>query len=440
MKRIIDHFLFQWKIAPERKVLLVRGARQVGKTYSVRKLAKKFEHFLEVNFEEEPQIKAFFELSLNPKNINEKLAAYYGVPVIEGKTLIFFDEIQACPQALRALRFYHEKTPHLHVIAAGSLLEFALSEIPSFGVGRISNLFLYPLCFKEFLWAIELGELSEMILKANPLYPMDSVLHQQLVDKFRIFQILGGMPAVVQTYIKENDLRKCQIILDELLTTFRDDFAKYRERIPQIKLRRTFESIAHQLGGKFKYSNVSPENSSQGYKDALDLLIKAGLAYKIYHTSARGLPLGSQTNIKKFKVILFDLGICQRLLGLDIASHMLDQPIDLINKGNLSEAFVGLELVAHHAPHVEPQLFYWHREARASNAEVDYVIQKGEKIVPIEVKAGTKGQMQSLFIFLKERGLPFGIRISHENFGMYDQIITFPIYSVEKLMTDEFIC
>ena len=182
------------------------------------------------------------------------------------------------------------------------------------------------------------------------------------------------------------------------------------------------------------YSNISETGSAQGYKEALELLIKAGLAHKIPHTHARGIPLGAQTNPKKFKVIPSDLGLAQRLLGLKLSDHITKSPQNLINKGSLAEIFVGLELVAHHSPSSRPELYYWHREQPASNAEVDYVIQKENEIIPLEVKAGTKGQMQSLFLFLKERNLPYGIRLSHENFGSYDQIETVPIYAIENIL------
>lgn len=433
MKRSIDKDLIDWKTKENRYVLLLRGARQVGKTYAVRTLAKDFEYFLEVNFEEEKAVHSFFEDSLNPKAINEKLIAYFGVPIVPGKTILFFDEIQACPNALRALRFYHEKMGGLHVVAAGSLLEFALEEIPSFGVGRIMSLFMYPMTFGEFMEATGHQSLYQMIFAANEKKPMDDVLHKHLLDRFKIYQIIGGMPAVVETYRQSEDVRVCQKILDTLLVSLQDDFAKYKKKSPVLRLREIFQSIPFQAGNKFKYSNVEAQGSIVAYKEALELLVRAGLAYKVYHTSARGIPLGTQTDPKKFKILLFDIGLHQRLVGLNLSELIILKPIDMINKGSLAETFVGLEIIAHSAPHTVPQLYYWHREAKAANAEIDYVIQKNDQIIPIEVKAGTKGQMQSLHLFLRERKLPFGIRISHENFACFEQIHILPIYAVEKL-------
>ncbi|HBQ20335.1 MAG: hypothetical protein A2Z91_05855 [Deltaproteobacteria bacterium GWA2_38_16] len=433
MKRQIDRYLQAWKEDQERKVLLLRGARQVGKTYCVRRLAETFETFMEINFEEDPRLISFFEGALNPSEINQKLIAYSGVSLKPGKSLLFFDEIQACPNAIRALRFYNEKMPNLHVIAAGSMLEFALSEIPSFGVGRISNLFLYPLSFREFLWALGREELDQMVQNANVSQPLDTTLHRELLEKFRIYQVLGGMPAVISAFISGRDLPSCQKIIDELVMTFQDDFAKYKKKVSVIRLMEVFRSAAHQAGGKFQYSKVAQQEAIHGYKVALELLIKSGLIYRVYHTSANGIPLGAQINQKKFKVILFDLGIHQRLLGLNLSDHMLKDPMDLISKGNLAELFVGLELMAYHDPTIRPQLYYWHRESRASNAEVDYVVQRENEILPIEVKAGTKGGMRSLFLFLEEKGMKLGVRFSHENFSRLEKIKVIPIYAVSTL-------
>lgn len=433
MERIIDKYLLEWKAENSRKVVLLRGARQVGKTYSVRKLGRSFKYFLEINFEEEKDLRAVFQGSLNPQNICEKLSAFFSVPIVPGETLLFFDEIQACPEALSSLRFFYEKIPGLHLIAAGSLLEFALSEIPSQGVGRIHSLFMYPMSFVEFLTANEAKAIIGLVNKSNTRNPLEEVFHNKLVEYLKTYLFIGGMPEVVQTYIDRKDLILCQKKLDDLLVTFRDDFTKYRRKSPVGRLREVFDSIVFQAGNKFKYSNIDSSSRSQDLKDALDLLLQAGLAYKIYHTSAQGLPLGAQINTKKFKVILFDVGLHQRLLGLDLRSYLLSENFQGINRGNIAEIFVGLELMCNGPVHISRQLFYWHREARGSNAEIDYLIQKEGCIVPIEVKAGTKGQMQSMYLFLKSHRLEYGIRVSLENFSEYGKIKALPLYAVYKI-------
>ncbi|OGJ88041.1 MAG: hypothetical protein A2350_18300 [Candidatus Raymondbacteria bacterium RifOxyB12_full_50_8] len=440
MNRKIDEYLLNWKNKKDRKVLLLRGARQVGKTYSIRELGKRFDHYLEVNFEENKEVKTFFSGSLDPVSIIEKLIPYFGVPILPGKTLLFLDEIQACPDALRALRFFHEKLPELHVVAAGSLLEFALEEIPSFGVGRIEMLFMYPMNFIEFLGATENEYLVSAVEGASPAKPLEEAIHGKLLDRFKIYQMVGGLPETVSDFRENRDVRACQQITAAHINTLESDFTKYKKRAPVIKLQETFRAISRQAGGKFKFSNIVEGASSHGYREALELLIQAGLGQKVFHTAARGIPLGAQMDIRKFKALPFDLGVHQMLMGLDLSRQVVAAPIDMINKGNLAEISAGLEIITGNPPWLRPQLFYWHRESPGSSAEVDYVVQYGEKIIPAEVKAGTKGQMQSLHLFLEERNLGRGVRFSQENFSVYGRIMTIPIYAASlagKILSSE---
>jgi predicted AAA+ superfamily ATPase len=429
MKRRIDDYLKEWKSDPARRVLLVRGARQVGKTYSIRALGSTFEHLLEANFEEHPRIKTFFDDQLSPEKIIEKLSAYFGTPVIPGKTILFFDEIQACPNCLRSLRFFHEEAPALHVAAAGSLLEFAISEIPSFGVGRITSLFMFPFSFWEFLGANGMEQLAAVAANSNTGKPVDPVLHSRLLEYLRTFCAIGGMPAVVDTYVTSHDLIKCQRVLSDIVETFRSDFAKYGKKAAVTQLGEVFESVALQAGGKFKYSTVNPSRSHYELKKAMDLLVRAGLVYQVFHTDARGIPLGAQIDPRRFKAMLFDTGIHQRLLNLDFSSYLVQNDADLVNKGAVAELFAGLEIIANSSPWERPQLHYWHREARNSNAEVDFVCRDGTKPLPVEVKSSRRGSMQSLHLFLTERNLSRGIRLSHENFTAYGAIETVPLYA-----------
>jgi uncharacterized protein len=432
VKRNIDKTLQTWKEDEYRKVLLIRGARQVGKTYSIREFGKSFSSFLEVNFEEHKDINSFFTQSLTPSNIIEKLSLFFMQPIIPGETLLFFDEIQSSPNAIRSLRFFHEKMPDLHLVAAGSLLEFALSEIPSFGVGRIESRFMYPLSFLEFLDALNGESLVKLIVNAGLFNPIDPVLHKKIIGLMRTYQLIGGLPDVIKTYIRTGDLLKCQDVLDALILTYSDDFSKYRGRVPSEILTEVFHSIAMQSGGKFKYSNISQERSST-HKKALDILLMSGIAYKIYHTSAQGIPLGAHIKNNKFKISLFDTGIYQRLSKLNLSKYVLSSYDELLNKGALVEVFVCNEMIASGNSHTKPEIFYWHREKRGSNAEIDYVIERNGNIVPIEVKSGTKGKMQSLYLFLKERGISKGIRVSGENFSQYNNIISIPAYAVSNL-------
>jgi uncharacterized protein len=437
LKRSIDPALLSWENNPERLVLLVRGARQVGKTYSVRNLESTFRHILEINFEERTEAKSFFEGDLLVQDICEKLTAFFGVPLIPGETLLFFDEIQTCPNCLRALRFFHERMPDLHVVAAGSLLEFVLAEIPAFGVGRIQSLFMYPLSFGEFMGAIDSQALWDYARNRKPAEPLDAPIHQKLVDKMRTYMLVGGMPAAVDSYVRKRDLRACQDLIGALLTTFFDDFSKYANRIDPLVLRDTLRSVGSQAGGKFKYASVGADIPGRTAKSALDLLCRAGLAYRVYHTAARGIPLGAHKDHKRLKVIPFDIGIHQRMLGLSLPEIIIADPAKMVHRGHLAEIFAGLQCIMESSPLLEPELFCWHREARDADAEVDYVFQQSDRIVPVEIKSGLRGSMQSMRLFLKERNLPVGIRLSAENASRYKDILSLPLYTAGRLVSDD---
>ncbi|MBF0433272.1 MAG: ATP-binding protein [Fibrobacteria bacterium] len=388
---------------------------------------------MEINFEAQKQARFFFEGDLDIPELCERLSAYARVPIIPGETLVFFDEVQACPNCLRALRFFHEQMPDLHVIAAGSLLEFAISEIPSFGVGRISSIFMYPLSFMEFLRA-EGGEmLADYIEKNGTDNPMDAPFHSRLLERLRIFFLIGGMPAVVDAYCRQHDLLACQEIIDNLLSSILDDLGKYEKRAIPHHLRDTLRAVSHQAGGKFMYTAVGEGLQNREIKIYLDILERAGLIYRVFHTAARGIPLGAQINERRFKIIPFDSGIHQRILGLDLSEHLVMSPDTMVNRGSCAEVFSGLELIVGSPNYRRPELYYWHREQASSNAEVDYVIQKGEHIFPIEVKAGKKGSMQSMRLFLSEHNLPLGVRLSQENVSRYNNILSLPLYMAGML-------
>jgi len=432
--RLIDNDLLKWKNEDNRKPILLRGARQVGKSSAVRNLAKKFDYFLEINFEEEKAVKSVFETSnLTPQLLCEKLYSIYDVPIIEGKTLLFFDEIQACIPAISSLRFFYEKMPGLHVIAAGSLLEFALEELPSFGVGRIRSLFIYPFSFAEFLEANGNTGLLTAIKNANMENPLDEIVHQKALYLLKLFILTGGMPAVVAKYVSKKDLYQCQEVLDDLIISLRDDFSKYKKRIPAIQISAAFDSVIRQIGSKFIYVDKTQVYSAFQMKNAVELLIMAGLVMPVTHTSANGLPLGAEINPKFRKLILLDTGIFQRLLGLQLSDILLNDDFDAINKGSIAEMFAGLELLKSNSFYQQAQLFYWQREEKNARAEVDYVVQQGMEIIPIEVKSGKQGKMQSLHLFINEKKAKYGIRTSLENFGQYDKIKVYPLYAIGSI-------
>jgi len=436
MRRSIFNHLLAWKESSSRKVLLLRGARQVGKTFVVRELGKTFTHFLQINFEKEKDVARFFNRNLDPVRICMELSAYSKIPIRENETLLFFDEIQACPKAIQSLRFFYEDMPGLHVIAAGSLLEFALAELPSFGVGRIRSLFLYPMSFTEFLLAHQRDQLVELISKASHNEPMNPVFHEMLTDYYRKFQLTGGMPEVVRQVAENNSVLDGLNVLSDLALSIRDDFSKYHKRVPESRIREVFASIVEQAGAKFVYSNVVAKASLPQIKETLELLVMAGLAFPVYHTSANGFPMGAQIDQKKFKLIMYDTGIFQHIMGLNIREYLVVEEMDMVNKGSLAEIYAGLELIKASSILEKPQLFYWHRMERSSNAEVDYVIRQGSEIVPVEIKSGYSGKMQSMRLFMKEKNLKRGIRCSLENFGRDGNIEIVPLYAISTLIKD----
>jgi len=434
LERKIDAELEIWQQLPNRKPLILRGARQVGKSSSVKNLAKKFKYFIEINFDANPIYTSVFENGLDPVGICEQLSVISNTPIIEGETLLFFDEIQSCVPAISSLRYFYEKMPNLHLIAAGSLLEFALSEIPSFGVGRVRSIFMYPLSFEEFLWANKEKSLVEALNKATTKTPFPEIFHQKLKGYLKKFLIIGGMPEAVKTYIANGDMLEVQRVLDDLILSIQADFVKYKIRVSPTRIREVFDAVVKQVGNKFSYSYPNATLNNVQIKEALALLEMAGLVYFVTHSASNGIPLGAEINSKKRKIILFDTGIFQRIQGLNIAQLLIEDDFNSINKGNIAELHVGLELIKNTSCYEKTQLYYWQREAKNSQAEVDYVIQKQDKIIPIEVKAGTKGSMQSLYLFLDEKKLDFGVRLSLENFSEMEKVKIVPLYGVGNLL------
>ena len=444
LKRNIDKVLLAWsqEKPPDRKPLLLRGARQVGKSSALRQLGKQFKHFIELNFDENKEVSSFFETSLSPQEICQQLALYYHTPIVPGETLLFFDEVQSCQPALAKLRYFYERYPELHVVAAGSLLEFALEEIPSFGVGRIRSLFMYPFGFDEFLTAMNEEPLCDAIKTASPDSPLAEPIHQQLLGKLKIFLICGGMPEAVSQYTRKLDLLNGELVLTDLLTVLKTDFAKYHKRTPLLLLNEVFESVMRQTDGKFVYERAAPGTPSIAVRQALELLIMAGLVHPVTHTAANGIPLGAEKNVKYRRMIPCDTGLFLHTLGL--RSEILPaSDFSAVNRGSLAEIFTGLELLKAASCYTPSELFCWQRSVNPNssngtmfrgNAQIDFLIQKGSNIIPIEVKAGTQGSMQSLRIFMKEKRIERGVRTSLENFGRLDDIDIYPLYAIGNVV------
>jgi predicted AAA+ superfamily ATPase len=432
MKRDVFQILLDWKTDANRKPIIMRGARQVGKSWLAKELGKNFKSYIEVNFEKTPEIGELFQGDLDARFLCRSLANYLGKEIIPGESLLFFDEIQNCPRAITSLRYFYEEMPELHIISAGSLLEFELRNI-SIPVGRIHFIYIFPLSFAEFLEAGGNSRLRKMLIE-NQFTPLQKPFHEKALAEVKNYCLTGGMPEVVQSYINGSSLEKCMDIQTDMLHTLRTDFHKYNRESQLKYMDQVFNSIPLQSGGKFKYSKISQETRSKYYREALTLIAMAGLAYKVYHCSANGIPLAAEINPDKFKVLLFNIGLAQRLLKLDYRNMLPGTNLMQVNNGAIAELFVGLELIAYSDFRQHPALYYWHREAKSSNAEVDYIISFNGRIIPVEVKSGTTGRMKSLRLFMEQKNSTGGIRICESGFSRDQNVQSIPLYAIESLM------
>ena len=437
MKRIIDHFLLQWKQDDDRRPLLMQGARQVGKTYSVRQLGTSYPDFVEINLERQPDAPSVFEGDLDPAVICRELSLVARRPIIPGKTLLFLDEIQAVPRAITALRYFYEMLPELHVIAAGSLLDFAIEQV-GIPVGRVQSMYMYPLSFIEYLAADGNGLFIDEIINHTPEQEISPMIHNKLLGLLGEYLALGGVPDSVQRWVDKKDPLGCAKVYSRLLSTYQQDFDKYARKLQIKYVELVFTHIPMQLGRKFKYSLIEGDYRKRELAPALDLLVTAGVAHKVYYSAGQGVPLGAQIDPQDYKVIFLDAGLAQSLLDLDIAQWFLNPQNEIINKGALVEAFVGQELLVYADPQIKNNTYYWHKDAAIGQSEVDYLIQIGATVVPVEVKSGSGRTLKSIQIFLDSHvKSPYGIRFSAQNYSVYDKIYSYPLYAVAKVMSDK---
>lgn len=433
MERDIYSWLKNWKNEKRRKPLIIRGARQVGKTWLVEYFGEKnFEQFVEINFEFQPHFKTCFS-TLDPFEIVEKIELTSNVDITQGLTLLFLDEIQECPQALKALRYFYEKMPGLHVIAAGSLLEFVMdAEQISIPVGRVQNIYLPPLSFGEFLTACGEQKIRTYLKNLTITKQVPESVHIKCISLLRNYLYLGGMPESIVLWLELKKFSKTDEMQQNLLQNYRHDFGKYGRRVNIFLVEKIFNHAPGMVGNKFKYSHIDKQTNSRDIKKSLELLIKAHILHRITATSGSGLPLHSHCNEKVFKILFLDVGLLQNSMGINKETYMSDNLL-AVYKGSVAEQYVGQQLLALKKPFEEPSLFYWHREARGSAAEVDYLWQKGEQILPVEVKAGKTGTLKSLRLFLSEKKVLFGIRFSLYPLSYTDSILSIPLYAIEAM-------
>ena len=455
MKRFAIKDLIHWFERSNRKPMVLRGARQVGKSTLVRMFAKERElDLMEINLERFLYLDDIFK-TYDLNKVLKELEAICGKKINES-TLIFLDEIQATPQGIACLRYFKEDRPDIAVIATGSLLEFTLADHSfSMPVGRIEYRHLGPMSFKEFLEELS-PELTAYVEDVHWAKPIPMGAHLKLQEKLREYMYVGGMPDAVKLYGESGSLQDVQEIQRSICETYQDDFAKYARQKDLALLQKIFRSLPTIAGQKVKYSNISQEHRAVEVRNAIELLVKARVFHEVSSSSCSGLPLNAQINTKVFKLISLDIGIFNFLCGLDwlAINALTDQ--QLINKGFLAEQLVGQQLLVDPEMRKKPSLTYWLREGKTANAEVDYVYSRANYIIPIEVKSGTAGSLKSLqqFMHLKESQLAVkfdqnpasmqevNCRIKNGG-GIRDvrfPLLSLPLYAVEELprLIDEF--
>lgn len=445
MERRLLAPLRAWLKQQQRKPLVLRGARQVGKTWLVRRLAEVAElDLIELNFEKSPNLITLFKTN-DVKTIQQNLETVFGRKIDAAHSLLFLDEIQVAPEMLAKLRWFAEDWAQLPVIAAGSLLEFVLAEHTfSMPVGRIGYMHLGPLSFCEFLNAVGQTKLEEYISNLNSDTEIPDIIHNQLMQLFHEYIVVGGLPAAVQSWVDSHSPVSIAQIHHDLINTYQDDFNKYSGRVDPANLHKVFEALPRMLGNKFIYKQVDKELAIPTIKKSLDLLMKARVCSMVQATAANGLPLGAEVQERQFKMIFLDVGLVSTLLGLRLDQLREIDDVNLINKGAIAEQVVGQLLQLSQPYYVEPQLYYWRRDQPGSSAEVDYVIQHQSSIVPVEVKSGKTGSLRSLHLLMAMKQLPAAIRINADLMSVVDVNVStaldkeahYKLYSIPVYLTE----
>ncbi len=400
--------MVRWRGEERRKPLVVRGARQVGKTTLVESFGRThFEELVAVDLERSRSLHRVFEGDLDAHRLLSELRLLLDRDLVPGRSLLFFDEIQACPRALMALRYLYEEVPELHVIAAGSLLEFALDANP-FPVGRVRFLEVHPMGFAEFLCARGRGRLAALL--DEPPRPLPVAVHRSLLEEVRTFFFVGGMPEAVKTFVDTGSLRGVTQVHRDLIEAWRQDVPRYAGRADPDCIEAVLRGVARYATSTTKYSRLAEGWSPPTLKRAFELLVRARLVSRVPSSNPPVLPLGAGASARVFKALLLDIGLLQAFRGLP-PSLLLHEKLLALHEGALAEQFVGQELRARSGG----PLHFWSRAKRGSTAEVDYLGVAGGRVHPIEVKSGAAGRLRGLHLFLRNwphcgEGLVFSAR------------------------------
>ncbi len=450
MQRQQLQFLSTWLKNKNRKPLIIRGARQVGKSTLVELFAKQHQLSLRnVNLERHPELSSIFS-GKAPEHILQQIEFLPNMGSMGKDILLFLDEIQAVPEAIPALRYFYEDMPELPVVCAGSLLEFALRDHSfSMPVGRIQYLHMGPMTFSEFLLALNEELLKNFIDNYEPGQEIGDIVHQRLLHLLRSYYSIGGMPEAVAVFAESHSYKDVSEVHNSIIETYRDDFPKYAGSRNQNRMLNVFNFAARNVGVKIKYSNISAQDQSVTIKKDIDLLTMARIVGKVVHSHCSGLPLQADLEENIYKLLFLDVGLMNSICGLDWRSISQMDDIKLINQGAIAEQFIGQHLQAMLADKPNRELNYWLREGRSANAELDFVIGLRGKIIPIEVKSGATGTLKSLHQFMGMKQAPLAIRFDTQlpavhqidtaiNMNKQRQqvkytLISLPLYLVERL-------
>jgi uncharacterized protein len=424
MKRALYENLIEWKSSQKRKPLLLQGARQVGKTWLINEFGKnEYKHYIYLNFEQTPNLKTLFTNDLSPQKIIENIGLFLGKKVNNEHTLICFDEIQNCQEALTSLKYFQEQAPEFHLIAAGSLLGVSLGKTSSFPVGKVNFLTLYPLSFAEYLEAI--GE-QLLVEKATVLENLPELLHEKMLELLKMYFFLGGMPEVVVDYIQNRDIKAARKIQNDILKAYQRDFSKYSDPSQALKVSEIWQSIPFQLAKenkKFLYNDVKNTARASTYQQSIEWLKNAGLIHVVYQIRSAKLPISGYADSTKFKIYILDTGLLGALLNLSSDIILKPNELFLEYNGAFVENYTCLELLKT----IEQDLFYWSSEREA---EVDFVFQWNNDIYPLEVKSGMNRNTKSLRVYAEKYQPKLLFRTSPRNFVNQEEFINIPLYSL----------
>ena len=425
MKRNAIADLKKWKDDAERTPLVIRGARQVGKTWLMREFGQTcYDHFVYFNFDEEDELESIFETNKNPQRIVELLSMVAGEKILPGETLIIFDEVQECPEALNTLKYFKEKANDYHVIAAGSLLGTLLAQPKSYPVGMVNLLDLYPLTYDEFLEATDpaLYAYYENIQKDQPI---EDIFHNRLLDAYNNYLIIGGMPECVTSWVNYKDPARVSQIQRELIEIYENDFSKHNGKVNSGRILMVFRSIVSQLAKsneKFIYGAVRQGGRARDFEEAIEWLVSAGMLNRVYNVSKMEHPLSAFDKLDQFKLFLFDTGLLKHMAGIDNSAILLKN--DYQFKGPLTENYLLQQLRGQFE--VEPRYF------SAKNSEIDFVLQNRMEIIPVEVKGGEDKSAPSFKRYVSEHHPEYALRFSKRGYRKDGEITNIPLYLARK--------